>query len=167
MKYHSIYVDQASYATYVVEKYLDTETDKVCTRFYKTTLSADMIFTEEDAYTSDEKVGKLTREYNIHYRACICSLIYLLYTRVDLSFEVHKLEQFSVNPGQVHFDGLINQLRYIRNNNNLGLKYYSDMNDATVTDLLRQASIITENNLMDFSDYSWQDCIDTGISTRA
>ena len=39
------------------------------------------------------------------------------------------------------------------------------MNYAPVTDLLRQASIKTENHLMDFSDSSWQDCPDTGIST--
>ena len=32
----------------------------------------------------------------------------------------------------------------------MGLKYYADMDDALVTDLLRQDSIKTENNLMDF-----------------
>ena len=41
------------------------------------------------------------------------------------------------------------------------------MNDAPVTDLLRQASIKTENHLIDFSDSSWQYCPDTGISTVA
>ena len=41
------------------------------------------------------------------------------------------------------------------------------MNDAPVTDLLRQASIKTENQLMDFSDYSWQDCPDTERSIEA
>ena len=45
MKYCSIYVDQARYATSIVAKYLDTATVK-----------ADMIFTKEDASTSDEKV---------------------------------------------------------------------------------------------------------------
>ena len=35
------------------------------------------------------------------------------------------------------------------------------MNDAPVTDLLRQAIIKTDNHLMDFSDSSWQDCPDT------
>ena len=41
------------------------------------------------------------------------------------------------------------------------------MNDVLVTDLLRQASIKTENHLMGFSGYSWQDCPDTGRSTGA
>ena len=40
----------------------------------------------------------------------------------------------------------------------MGLKYYSDMNDAPVSDLLIQASIKTENQVMEFSDSSWKDC---------
>ena len=39
-----------------------------------------------------------------------------------------------------------------------------ELNDAPVTDLLRQASIKNKNQLMDVYDYSWQD---TGISTGA
>ena len=140
-KDHSISVDQARYYTSIVAKYLDTATVKVSTEFYKTTLPSDMIFTKEDVYTSDEQVEKLTREFNIHYRACIGSLIYILSTRVDFSFAVHKLAKFSVNPGKVHFEGLINLLRYIKNSKNLGLKYYADLNDAPVTDLLIKASI--------------------------
>ena len=49
----------------------------------------------------------------------------------------------------------------------MGLNYYADMNDAPVTDLLRQANIKTKNHLMAFSDYSWQDFPDTGRSTGA
>ena len=71
LKDHSISVDQDRYATSIVSKYLDTATVKVITKFYKTPLPADMIFTKEDVSTSDEQVEKLTREYNIYYRACI------------------------------------------------------------------------------------------------
>ena len=93
-------MDQARYATYIVANYLDTATVKANTKFYKTTFPSDMIFTKDDTSTSDEKVEKLTREFNIHYRACIGSLIYLLSTIVDLSFSVHKLLKFSSNPGK-------------------------------------------------------------------
>ena len=123
--------------------------------------------TKEDVSTSDEQVESLTREYNIHYRACIGSLIYLLSTRVELSFAVHKLEKFSTNPGKVHFEGLVHLLRYIRDNKTLVLKYYAALNDAPVTDLLRQANIKTKNQLMAFYDSSWQYCPDTGRSTGA
>ena len=71
---------------------------------------------------------------------------------MDLSFAVHKLAKVSANPGKLHFEGLVHLLRYIRDNKTLGLKYYIDLNDAPVTDLLRQANIKTNNHLMDFSD---------------
>ena len=79
---------------------------KIRNKFYKITLPANMIFTKEDVSTSDEEVERLTREYNIHYRDCIGSLIYLFSTRVDLSFAVHKLAKFSADPGKVHFKGI-------------------------------------------------------------
>ena len=167
MRDHSISMDQAIYATSIVAKYLDTATVKASTKFYKTTLTSDMIFTKDDISTSDEQVEKLTREYNIHYRACIGSFIYLLSTRVELSFAVHKLAKFLENPGKVHFEGLIHLFKYIRDNNTLGLKYYAYLNDAPVTDLLRQANIKTKNHFMDFSDSSWQDFPDTGRITGA
>ena len=57
--------------------------------------------------------------------------------------------------------------RYIRDNKTLGLRYYADLNDAQVSDILRQAVIKTENQLMAFYDSSWQDFPDTGRSTVA
>ena len=86
---------------------------------------------------------------------------------MDLNFVVHKSEKFSANPGKVHFEGLIHFFRYIRYNNTLGLKYYADMNDAPVSDLLRRASIKNDNHLMDHSDYSWKFCPGTGRSKGA
>ena len=53
MKYNFISVDQAIYATSIVEKYLDTSTVKASTKFYKTTFTYDMIFTKADTSTSD------------------------------------------------------------------------------------------------------------------
>ena len=78
---------------------------------------------------------------------------------------MHKLAKVSEKSGKVHFEGLINLLRYIRDNKTLGLKYYSDTNDAPVSGILRQAIINTENQLMASSDSSWKDFPDTGIST--
>ena len=110
---HSIYVDQARYSNYIVAKYLDTATVKESTKFYKTTLPSDMIFTKADTSTSDEQVEKLTKEFNIYYRSFIGLLIYLLSTRVDLSFSVHKLAKFSENPGKLYFEGLVHLFRYM------------------------------------------------------
>ena len=82
-------------------------------------------------------------------------------------FAVQILAKISANPGKVNFEGLVLLLIYIRDNRTLRLKYYADLNDAPVTDLLRQASIKTENHLMAFSDSSCQYVPDTGISTGA
>ena len=59
MKDHSISVDQARYTNYIVAKYLDTATVKASTKFYKTTLPYDRIFTKADTSTSDEQIEKL------------------------------------------------------------------------------------------------------------
>ena len=85
----------------------------------------------------------MTREYNIHYRDCIGPLIYLLSTRMELRFAVHKLATFSANPGKLHFEGFAYLFIFIMYNKSFGLKYYAAMNDAPLTGLLRQASIKT------------------------
>ena len=70
-----------------------------------------MIFMKSDTSTSDKQVEKLTREFNIHYRACIGSLIYVLSTSVDFIFAIKKLEKLSSNRGKICFEGLVHLLR--------------------------------------------------------
>ena len=91
-----------------------------------------MIFTKEDDSTSDEQVEVLYIEYSIHYIACAGSLIYILSRRLDLCFALHKLPNFSSNTGKVHFEGLVQLLRYIRVKNNLGLRYYANIEDSSL-----------------------------------
>ena len=78
---------------------------------------------------------------------------------------MHKLETFLAKPGKLHLKGLVHLLSYIRGNRTLGLKYYADMNDAPLSDLLKQDSINTDNQMMDYSDSSWQYFPDTVRST--
>ena len=56
-------------------------------------------------------------------------------------------------------------MRYISDNKTLGLKYYSNNKYAPLSDLLKQDNIKTENQLIDFSGYSWKYCTYTGRST--
>ena len=58
-------------------------------------------------------------------------------------------------------------MQYIRDNITLGLNHYDDINDAPLSELLRQASINTEIQLMTFSDYSWKECPYNDRSTEA
>ena len=126
-------------------------------------MTSDTILTKDDASTSDDQIEKLTREFNIHYRSCISSLIYLLFTRVYLSFSVYKFSWFSSNPCPAHFERLVNLFRYIRDNNTLGLNYYAEMKYAPLSELLRQTIIKTDNQLMAFSGSRWKYFPDTGI----
>ena len=75
-------------------------------------------------------------------------LIYLLSTIVDLCFAVQKLAIFSSNPGRVHFDGLVQLLVYIGDNKHLGLIYYANIEHENLSNLLRHASINTEDQFM-------------------
>ena len=61
MRDHSISVYQAIYDTYIVAKYLDNVTFKRSTKVYKNIFSSDMIFTKDDASTSDDQLEKLTK----------------------------------------------------------------------------------------------------------
>ena len=90
------------------------------------------------------------------------SLLYILSTRVDLCFAVHNLEKFSSNTGKVHFEGLVQLLRYIRYNRNSRIKYYAKINYAPISDLFIQDSINIDNQLIIFSDSIWQKCLDIG-----
>ena len=53
MEDHSISIDRSRYATSIFEKYLDNATVKTSTKFYKTNLPSDIIFTKYDEPTND------------------------------------------------------------------------------------------------------------------
>ena len=86
---------------------------------------------------------------------------------MDLWFAVHKLAKFSSNPGKLHSEGLVQLLIYIRDNKNLCLRYSSKIGDEHLSNLLIQARINTENQLMVIYDSSWQDCKDNDRNTGA
>ena len=73
----------------------------------------------------------------------------------------------SSNTGKLSSEGLVHLLRCIRKNNNLVLKYYAKIEDAPISDLLRQDIINTENQLMVLSDSIWQERQHTGTITGA
>ena len=62
---------------------------------------------------------------------------------------------------------MVNLLVYIRDNKTLILKYYADIKDAPIYNMLIQAGINNDNQLMDFSDSICQYFLDTGRSTGA
>ena len=95
------------------------------------------------------------------------SLIYILSTRVDFCFQVHKLKSFSSNTDKVNFEGLVLLLRYNRDKNNLVLRYYSKIDNTPLYELLRQASVKTHNQFMVLSNSSRKGFQYNGIITGA
>ena len=77
-----------------------------------------------------------------------------VFYKSGLEFCSTQVRNVSADPGKVHFEGWIHLSRYIRDNKTLVLKYYADLNDAPVSDLLRQASIKKNNYFMAISDSS-------------
>ena len=75
-----------------------------------------------------------------------------------------NLANSSSNRGKLHFEGLVHLLRYLRDNKNLELRYFSEIEYAPLYEIFRQAIIKTENQLVVFSDYICQECPDTGRS---
>ena len=69
------------------------------------------------------------------------------------------------NIGNIQFDGLVHLLIYIRDNKNLGLKYYYNIEDSPLYDLLRHSSIKNDNQLVVLSDSIWKDIPDTDRNT--
>ena len=68
--------------------------------------------------------------------------------------------KFSSNPVKVQSEGLVDLLIYTRDKQHLGLRYYTNIEDVPLYDLLWQAIINTENQLMVFYDSIWQECPD-------
>ena len=99
-----------------------------------------MIFTKEDASVSDEQGEVLSRYYNIHYRACVVSLVYISSKKVDSCFAVHKLEKCHRIPVKYTLRVWYTFLIYIRDNKNLGLRYYAKIEDAALSDIFIQAN---------------------------
>ena len=95
---------------------------------------------------------EISREYNINYNDCVGSIIYILSVRVYLCLAVNKFIKFLSNIGNVHFEGLLHLLRYIWDNNSLGLRYYSQIEDAPLSELFIHSIIHTDNQLMMFSN---------------
>ena len=84
------------------------------------------------------------------------SLIYILYTRVYLCFGVYKLLWEFVTLVEIYLG-----------QKNLVLNYYDKIEDAPISDLLRQACIKTDNQLIIFSDSIWYDFLYIRRSTGA
>ena len=104
---------------------------------------------------------------NLHYRSVIGALLYVsCCTRADIAFAVNKLAKHSNNPGIAHYRALLRLIGFIKGTPHKFLKFYSNMKESPIYKMLKENNIIpNEDTIITFSDSSWNDCVDTGIST--
>ncbi|KAL0395070.1 UNVERIFIED_CONTAM: Retrovirus-related Pol polyprotein from transposon RE2 [Sesamum latifolium] len=79
------------------------------------------------------------------YRRLVGCLLYLGFSRPDVSFVVQQLSQFLQHPRSSHWDAAMHVLRYLKGTSSLGL-FFSSQNSL-------QLSV--------FTDASWASCTDT------
>ncbi|KAL0402248.1 UNVERIFIED_CONTAM: Retrovirus-related Pol polyprotein from transposon RE2 [Sesamum latifolium] len=79
------------------------------------------------------------------YRCLVGRLLYLGFTRPDISFAVQQLSQFLQHPRSTHWDAAMNVLRYLKGSPSLGLFFPST----------------SSLQLSAYSDASWASCHDS------
>lgn len=79
------------------------------------------ILTKADSPAEDDT--HLRNEMNKHpYQPLLGSLMYLaIWTRLDISYAINTLSQFSSNPGPAHWEALKHLIRYVRKTRDYGL----------------------------------------------
>ena len=161
----NVTMDQSRYAKSIVTRYLDAAGVKKSNMPHGSILPMSLTLTSKDLAETPEESSKLQEAYNIDYASCIGSLIYLSYTRPDITFAVNKLAKYSRQPGEQHMLALIHLLRYVKQHTQLGLTFYSDITQSPVYKLLQENNITPSRNMFTFSDSSWDDDHDTSRST--
>jgi hypothetical protein len=160
-----ITIDQTRYFMSILKRYLETAGCPNNTRCHRTPFALDFTPSADDNFTTEEETKTLSMECNIDFASCVGSLIYLALTRTDITYAVNKLTKFTRNPGKKHFEAQIHLLRYLRDNPNLGVTFYSDKKRSPIYHSLMENNIIPRGPLFAFSDLSWNDDVDTGRST--
>jgi hypothetical protein len=76
-------------------------------------------------------------------------------------------------PGKVHYNALVHLLQYLRDNNNYGVRFFSDYSTLPLcrhlqvnnSRHLQINNMLTDQQLTVMSDSSWNEDVDTGRST--
>jgi hypothetical protein len=162
---YDVELDQSRYCLSLIKKYLDAAGCKKVVHHHNTPLPLGFIPTLDDCSLDEVAAEHLSVEYNVNYASCIGSLIYLTMTRMDITHAVNKLAKFSHRTGKSHFEALFHVLRYLRDNCYLGIKFYSNLEEAPLIKMLRSQNIKQHYPFFGFSDSSWNDDVDSGRST--
>ena len=131
-------------------------------------LPTGFIPTKDDCPKNHAQMEEVKRRFrNLHYRSAIGSLLYIsCCTRPDMCYAVNKLAKFSNNPGIKHYKALLHLIGYLKGHGNKGLRFYKDTKSSPIFGMMKDNNIkVGDNDIVMFTDSSWNDCQDTGRST--
>ncbi len=148
-----------------MNRFLDKTGAKKKPRSHSTILPAEFVPSVENCSTDEETTKTLQEEYGIDFASCVGALLYLSYTRPHITYVVVKFAKYTRRPGVAHMEALLHLLRYLRDNMYLGLTFYSDITMSPITRLFSSNKISLNNPLRTFTDSSWNDDTDTGMSS--
>jgi len=154
---YDIILDQTRYCSSFIKKYLDSVGCKNVSRKHTIPLPCDFVPTSEDCSETEEKSEILMDEYKLDYASCIGSLIYLSQTRSDIIFAVNKLARYMRKPGKALLDALVHLLRYLRDNNNFGVRFFSNYFTSPLYTHFKYNGLPTDQLILVMSDSSWND----------
>jgi hypothetical protein len=86
-------------------------------------------------------------------------------TRTDILYAVNKLAKYTRRPGRNHFEAILHLLRYLRDNTLYGVRFYSEIDESPIYQMLLGQNIQEKHLFFGFTDSSWNDDVDTGRST--
>lgn len=163
---YSYSIDQNRYTQNILKKYCPDDASFGTPPHRKSPAPVDYVFTKENRPDDAEKL-KIEGDYQgLNFRSAVCSLLYLaLGTRGDILFIVNKLAKACVNPGRKDYEALLWLFGYLRAEPNFGNKFYSNLKESPIHDILTETSTSNPSEIVVFTDASWQDCPDTGRST--
>jgi hypothetical protein len=161
----NVTMDQSRYAKSIVTRFLEPAGVKKSNISHGSILPASFILTSKDMTETAHESSKMQEDYNLDYASCVGSLIYLSYTRPDITFAVNKLARYSRQPGEPHMIALIHLLRYLKQHTQYGLTFYSDITNSPSYKVLLDNNVLPSRNMFTFCDSSWDDDHDTSRST--
>jgi hypothetical protein len=162
----SISFDQHRFVLNLLQRFVTIDSPYGIPKFRDTPAPPEYVFSIENRPVTQEDHDAIKKKYpGLDFRSCLCTILYLAYsTRADILFIVCKLAKACIHPGLKDFDALFWLLGYLRKYPAYGIRFYHNVSKSPVHELLQEQKIET-NEIVAFSDASWQDCPDTGRST--
>ncbi len=93
-----------------MNRFLEKAGAKKKPRFHSTILPSEFVPSMEDCSKDEETAKTLQEEYGIDFVSCVGALLYVSYTRPDITYAVVKFAKYTRHPGVAHMEALLHLL---------------------------------------------------------